>query len=147
MGASGFDDVTFNRLAEVRVAVEAVLLRDAMVNWQNGHGSLQAFDGPLSAMQDAAAKRDSRGVARADVAFHRVIRDASDNDVAGSAWDIIALDLEDSLAAFARTTPDLHVFTHRHRELRDKVAAAMAGTVSLAIAQALCRGHMHALRL
>lgn len=143
MRSSDFKDPAFNRLAEVRVAIEGVLLRDAITNWQNGRGTIDVLDGPLSLMTGAVAQRDRLGVARADLAFHRVIRDAAENDVAGSVWDNILPELEEHLMALALATPDLRIFTRRHYGLRDGVVAVLAEAVSLEVARTLCREHIH----
>jgi hypothetical protein len=94
-------------------------------------------------MAAAASMQDPLGIASADVAFHRVFRDASANEVAGSAWDAIVLELEEYLVALARATPDLHVFTRNHWDMRDQVATIMVGYVSLDVTQALCRNHIN----
>ncbi len=85
-----FDQTTVRRVREVRVGLETILLRDALTAWRAGQSGLQGLTDALEEMRRAARAGDMRAALRADVAFHRAIRAASGNHVAGPLWDAIA---------------------------------------------------------
>jgi len=86
-----FDPKTVANVLEIRLVLESILLRDAIVHWRAA-GDLQAvaFEAPLDAMRQAVAKDDRTASLAADLAFHRVIAVAARNDICKTLWEAIA---------------------------------------------------------
>jgi DNA-binding GntR family transcriptional regulator len=86
---AAFSESTTRQVREVRLELEIILLRDALAAWRSG-ASRRPLVAALEAMRRAALTQDMRAALRADVAFHRAIREAAGNPIAGPLWDAIA---------------------------------------------------------
>jgi DNA-binding GntR family transcriptional regulator len=123
---AAFGAETERQVYEVRLALETVLLRDALAAWRAGRGSPAVLDGPLAAMDAAARAADVAASLRADLDFHRAVRRAAGNEVAGALWDAIARHVLIVFSSEAYRTDDLALVAAQHRELRDWIAARVA---------------------
>lgn len=85
-----FGEASLRRINELRLPVESILLRDALDNWRTGISDVTLFEPIVDRMWTAARNGDRRETVRADIAFHRVIRDAAKNEMAGTVWDVLA---------------------------------------------------------
>jgi DNA-binding GntR family transcriptional regulator len=87
---AAFSESTTRQVREVRLELEIILLRDALSAWRSGSASRRPLVAAVEEMRRADLTRDMRAALRADVAFHRAIRDAAGNPIAGPLWDAIA---------------------------------------------------------
>ncbi|WP_107676292.1 GntR family transcriptional regulator [Agrobacterium sp. LAD9] len=87
---AAFDTVHIKRVLEVRLALEELLLRDALVAWRAGHATLDGLQEGLHQMRIAETLGDITAAMRADVAYHRQISVASGNNVTATLWNAIA---------------------------------------------------------
>lgn len=85
-----FDGKTVRNVLEIRLALEAILLRDAILNWRAAGDMATTLDGPLEAMRRAALAGDRAASLAADLAFHRAIAVAADNEISRILWEAIA---------------------------------------------------------
>ena len=85
-----FGPETTQQILEVRLALEAFLLRDAIANWRAGIESIDALHAPIDMMNRAAKVGDVRASLVADLEFHRTISRASRNAVTAALWEAIA---------------------------------------------------------
>lgn len=85
-----FDAETTQQILEVRLMLETFLLRDAMNNWRSGVEDIKELDVAIREMERAAKAEDVPASLLADLEFHRTIRNAARNPIAGTLWDTIA---------------------------------------------------------
>jgi DNA-binding GntR family transcriptional regulator len=116
-----FDERTFERINEIRIPVETVLLRDALERWRDKPEGLYQLDEAVEVMAAKARLGDRRGMALADLDLHRVIRRAAGNEIAGTVWDTLArhLDIACSLLDYGRGR--LGDFVALHATYRDRI--------------------------
>jgi DNA-binding GntR family transcriptional regulator len=85
-----FGPETTQQVLEVRLALEAFLLRDAITNWRSGVENIAALQVPIEMMNRAAKVGDVRASLVADLEFHRAIKHASRNALTSALWEAIA---------------------------------------------------------
>lgn len=85
-----FDAETTQQVLEVRLNLETFLLRDALNNWRSGLEDPRLLDTAIVEMERAAKSEDIPASLLADLEFHRTIRNAARNPIAGTLWDTIA---------------------------------------------------------
>ncbi|MFC6646487.1 GntR family transcriptional regulator [Granulicella cerasi] len=85
-----FDAETTQQILEVRLMLETFLLRDALANWRSGLEDPNELNAAIAEMERAAKSEDIPGSLLADLEFHRIIRNAAHNPIAGTLWDTIA---------------------------------------------------------
>ncbi len=118
-----FGPQTIAKVLEVRVMLETFLLRDAIAAWRAGQGSPAGLDAALLGMEAAAHLGDARASLRADLEFHRAIRRAADNEVAGALWDAIARHVVIIFSLEKYRDNDLAAVVRQHAALRDAILA------------------------
>jgi DNA-binding GntR family transcriptional regulator len=87
---ASFGPETIEKVLEVRLMLETFLLRDAIARWRDGAEDPGELAAPIQSMEMAARAGDRKASLRADLDFHRMIRRASGNEIAGTLWDAIA---------------------------------------------------------
>jgi DNA-binding FadR family transcriptional regulator len=75
---------------ELRLMLETFLLRDAIAGWRKGTQDPGRTRGADPVDGDGGRSGDRKASLRADLEFHRTIRRASGNEIAGALWDAIA---------------------------------------------------------
>lgn len=123
---AAFGPETIDKVVEVRLMLETFLLRDAIAQWRAGKGTPAVLDQPIREMDMAARAGDGRGSLRADLSFHRAIRRAANNEVAGTLWDAIARHVAIIFALERYRDDDLGAVTRHHMALRDLILAQVA---------------------
>ena len=86
---AAFGPETIEKVLELRLMLETFLLRDAIERWRQG-SRIPRTQLPIQQMEMAARSGDHSGSLRADLEFHRTIRRAAANEIAGTLWDAIA---------------------------------------------------------
>lgn len=106
-----------NQVFEIRLMLEAILLRDAVTRWHREDADLTELQAIVETMRTAAKSEDFRSILRQDLEFHRTICAASENEVARSMWNAIARHvlIIFNLARYRDT--GLSVVVRRHEKL------------------------------
>lgn len=126
---AAFDEATIEKVLEVRLALEAILLRDAILHWRKVDPDASTLDGPIVRMREAAASKDRAASLEADLGFHRAIVEAARNDIALIMWSAIERHVM-IIFSMPRYRADdlLSVVTH-HEQFRDFIRDQIAGDV------------------
>lgn len=85
-----FSPEKIEQVFEVRLGLEAILLRDAVVHWRRRGAGPDALDRVIETMRTAARAGDLSAMLRADLEFHRTICEAAENEIAAALWNAIA---------------------------------------------------------
>lgn len=141
-----FGPVKARAVLDVRLALEAVLVREAIDNWRSGISDFRALDAALDALSDAVAHQDVADVLRCDLAFHRTIAEAARNDLALTLWNTMAryVLILFNLARYGDV--ELTTVLHRHHAFRDELQAEVLADRAPRDAATLLAGHYLASR-
>jgi len=85
-----FDQVSVERISEVRIALEKIAVRHAMNTYASSPDQLGKLDLIIEAMKRCVENQDWVGVNKADVDFHREICAASRNEIVITLWEALA---------------------------------------------------------
>jgi len=116
-----FDDKTVQNVLEVRLALETILLRDAILQWRANGDRASLLEGPLQRMRDAARDEDRAASLAADLDFHRAVANASANEICRVLWEALARHV---LIIFSRQEyrdDDLVSVVAQHERFRDTI--------------------------
>lgn len=111
---------------EVRLALETILLRDAIAVWHRGAEDHGLLDLVIEEMRTAARSGSVRAMLRADLDFHRTIARAAHNDVTCALWEAIARHVLIIFNLARYNDVDLGLPVRRHEGLRDVIYAQVA---------------------
>lgn len=122
-GHRGYRVATFSpekieQVFEVRLGLEAILLRDAVVQWRRRGGGPDALDRVIETMRTAARAGDLSEMLRADLEFHRTICQAAENEVAAALWHAIARHVLIIFNLARHRDVDLDLSVRQHLKLR-----------------------------
>jgi DNA-binding GntR family transcriptional regulator len=123
-------DVSLDELIEiypVRAAIEEVAAREAA---RRLDGKVAALEAELEAMHRAADEQDLHAQVEHDVAFHRLIVEASGNRILVETWQSLRIEARTIVTAL-RTGLDGHEIAERHRPVLEALRARdpeLAGT-------------------
>ncbi len=120
---ASFTPEEVEQVFEVRLQLEAILLRDAITNWRRDNTGLNDLDKVVEAMRTAARAGDLREILRADLDFHRTICHAANNQVAAALWNAIARHVLIIFNLARHRDVDLNLPVQQHVKLRDYVRA------------------------
>lgn len=130
------------QILEVRLALEAILLRDAIENWRSGKEDIAELDRTIEEMRRSARAGDIRASLLADLEFHRIIRVAAGNAIAGTLWDTIARHVLIIFNFDRYRDDDLDEIPKQHEEFRDAILEIIKKPVADEVLQALMEDHM-----
>jgi DNA-binding GntR family transcriptional regulator len=130
---SAFDPKTIEKVFEVRLMLEAFLLRDAVDRWRRGEANLADLDSAIKQMESAARADDRRASLRADVEFHRTICRASGNLISSTLWEAIARHVLIIFSLEAYRDSNLFAIAEQHRAFRDFIAGAVNSAKTLTV--------------
>ena len=116
---SAFGPETIEKVFEVRLMLETFLLRDAITHWRDGTEDPALLGGPIQQMEMAAKSGDGGASLRADLEFHRTIRRAARNEIAGTLWDAIARHVLIIFNLDRYRDSDLAAVPKQHKAFRD----------------------------
>lgn len=123
---AAFDPQVTQQVMEVRLSLEAFMLRDAIANWRAGKGSPKVLDAAIEKMRVSARSGSMRNSLIADLEFHRAIRDAADNAIVGTLWDTIARHVLIVFNFERFRDEDLDAIPRQHEQFRDWIVAEVA---------------------
>jgi DNA-binding GntR family transcriptional regulator len=118
-----FDDRRIEHICEARIALERIAIRGAVATYAASPDRLSLLDAIVAQMENAAARLAWMEVSQADLAFHREICRASDNDVVLTLWESLARHVFIVFGQEIRDEEDAAIMGPQHRRLRDLLAA------------------------
>lgn len=130
---AAFDLKTIDKVFEVRLALEAFLLRDAVERWRSGEANIVELDTAIKHMDAAARADDRRASLRADVEFHRTICRASGNLISSTLWEAIARHVLIIFSLEAYRDSNLFAIADQHRAFRDFIASTLTMRKALTV--------------
>ncbi|NDV00555.1 GntR family transcriptional regulator [Pseudoroseicyclus tamaricis] len=147
-GHRGYRVAEFSReqiaqVNEVRLMLEVILWRDALVRWQENGPSFGGIEAQLAKMEIAARTDNFRGILRCDLDFHRAVCEAAHNEIAYMSWQAIARHtlIIFNIARYRDT--DLNLVVTRHWEMFDWLKARIdQGPIDEDEVRALLKDHM-----
>lgn len=107
------------QVQEVRIMLETLLLRDAIRSWHDSGTTTEALNEPLEKMAAAARMGQIEEFRKHDLAFHREISLAANNEIVRTLWETIARHVLIVLNVPSRSNIDLRQLVKKHTELRD----------------------------
>jgi DNA-binding GntR family transcriptional regulator len=116
-----FEPATVDKVFELRVMLETILMRDALARWRAGEADPGELERPLAAMVQAAHANDGGGSLRADLEFHRTICAASGNAIAATLWTAIARHVMIIFSLERYRDSDLGSVARQHTDFRDEI--------------------------
>jgi DNA-binding GntR family transcriptional regulator len=118
---ASFSAETVEKVLELRLMLESILLRDAVRNWRAGTDDPAELDLPIARMQMSARARDGGASLRADLEFHRAIARAARNEVAETLWNAIARHVLIIFSHERYRDSDLHAVARQHQAFRNEI--------------------------
>lgn len=113
-----FDKTRIAQIYEARLCLEKIALRDAYTNTANRDGLLGRLDDVIGQMELSLERGDLQGVTKADMAFHREICRASENDIVLILWETLSRHMTIIFMQELEADRDrIHIVDH-HRALR-----------------------------
>jgi DNA-binding GntR family transcriptional regulator len=118
------DALKLRKVLEVRERMETLALRTALQMFRSEPTAIRPLDQAIAQMEQATAKDDLLGIAKADIAFHRAICLASGNEVLVKAWTAVSRQVLIIFALEQRERPFNYPHVEIHKALRDVLATA-----------------------
>lgn len=143
---ASFSPKMVHSVQEARLALEALLLRDAINHWRAGTARFEALDEVVATMRTAARTKDFPGMLRADLDFHHVICDAAQNPIFATLWSAIARHVMIILNLARFRDIDLRVVVRRHQALREQIALRLSSEPSVPDLRSLLEAHFQSER-
>jgi DNA-binding GntR family transcriptional regulator len=118
-----FDSKKVEQIARARVAIEKIGFGEAAAVYARDPVLLAELDRIVARMEQCARHGDLNGITKADLAFHRAVCKASNNQIILTLWETIARHMRISfnLEIQQDTAPPEDIPRH-HRRLRDVLA-------------------------
>lgn len=116
-----FDEQTAQNVFELRLTLEKILLRDAIVRFRAGEADLSGLHAAVNQMKMAARIEDRAASLAADLEFHRAICESAGNEIAATLWETLARHV---LIIFSREDfrdDDLDSIVAQHSEFLDYI--------------------------
>jgi len=119
---SPFDDRQIREICSVRIAMETMLLSEAIAGFRADQSNFAPLDAAIDAMKRAAAQRDVEGLRRADVDFHRSAISVAGNSLGLRIWEGISRQVMIIFGLEIHRSPDFPAVVEQHRILRSFLA-------------------------
>lgn len=139
---ASFDEQTIEKVLEVRLALELILLRDAITYWRTADPTASVLDGPIARMREAAASGDRAASLDADLAFHRAIAEAAPNNIVQILWSAIERHVMIIFSLQRYRADDLHSVISHHESFRDFIRRQIAGGLEPAALREELENHL-----
>ena len=117
-----FDGRQIREICSVRIAMETMLLSEAIAGFRADQSNFAPLDAAIDAMKRAAAERDVEGLRRADVDFHRSAISVAGNSLGLRIWEGISRQVMIIFGLEIHRGPDFHAVVEQHRVLRSFLA-------------------------
>ena len=112
------DERRIAQVREVRVALEKIAVREAAATIATDPEPLARLDAIIDRMADLGEKEDWSALNQADIAFHRELCVASNNQVVLTLWEGLARNIRIIFAVESHGLDDAGLIPEEHRELR-----------------------------
>jgi len=139
---SDFDAQTVQNVFELRLMLEKVLLRDALVRVRAGKANFHELHAAIEAMKRAAKLEDRAASLLADMDFHRGIVHAAGNDIAATLWETIARHVLIIFSWEEYRDDDLDSIVAQHQQFLHYIEASVADTKSETELEAALTDHI-----
>ena len=116
---AAFDDTTIHQVLEARLALETILLRDAVLQWRQHDPEATTLNVPIARMHEAAVNKDRAASLEADLSFHKAIAEVAENPIALTLWTAIARHVMIIFSLRKDRADDLHSVVRHHEMFRD----------------------------
>jgi len=116
---AAFDDTTIHQVLEARLALETILLRDAVLQWRQHDPEATTLNVPIARMHEAAVNKDRAASLEADLSFHKAIAEVAENPIALTLWTAIARHVMIIFSLRKYRADDLHSVVRHHEMFRD----------------------------
>ena len=117
-----FDDRQIREVRSVRIALETMLLSEAIAAFRADRSNFAPLDAAIDAMKRAAAERDVEGLRRADVSFHRSAISVAENSLGLRIWEGISRQVMIIFGLEIHRSPDFPAVVEQHKLLRSFLA-------------------------
>ena len=124
---ASFDEKTIEKVLEVRLALETVLLRDAILHWRVTDPSALILDRTILRMEEAATSNDRSASMEADLSFHRAISETAPNNIAQILWSAIERHVMIIFSLQRYRDDDLDSVVTHHKKFRKFIHQQIAG--------------------
>lgn len=119
-----FDDTRIGQVCEARIALERLALKTAVPRIAGEPPLLQALQRLIDAMRlEGRRQPGSIAASKADLAFHRLIVEASGNEIVATLWEGLARHVLIVFSREARKDRTGPVLAAHHRKLLDLLAS------------------------
>ncbi len=115
---AAFNGRQIREVCGVRIALETMLLGEAMPRLRSEPSRFAGLDAALAAMRAGVADGNAEQVQRADVDFHRAAISAAGNSLGLQIWEGISRQVLIIFGLEIRSHPDLDAVVAQHEELR-----------------------------
>ncbi len=122
-----FDDRQISEVCSVRIALESMMLAEAIPRLRADPSRFQDLDKLLAVMRGGAISGDVEQVRRADVDFHRVALSVAGHALGLSIWEGISRQVQIIFGLEIHSHPDLGAVVVQHEELRRFLAEGDPG--------------------
>lgn len=115
---AAFDERQIREVCSVRVALESMMLAEAVPGLRIEPSRFAGLDAALNTMREGAADGDVERVQRADVDFHRAAISVAGNTLGLGIWEGISRQVLIVFGLEIRSHPDLDAVVAQHEDLR-----------------------------
>ena len=119
---AAFDDRQIREVCSVRIALETMLLSEAIAGFRADRSNFEPLDTAIDAMKRASAVRDVEGLRRADVSFHRSAISVAENSLGLRIWEGISRQVMIIFGLEIHSSPDFPAVVEQHEILRNFLA-------------------------
>lgn len=117
-----FDDRQIREVCSVRIALETILLAEAMPKLRSDPAKFARLDAELESMRRAAGISDAEGLSHADVNFHRAAIRMSENSFGIRIWEGLSRQVLIIFGLEIYRDPDFAAVVAQHESLRSFLA-------------------------
>jgi DNA-binding GntR family transcriptional regulator len=125
-----FDQAKIAQIYEVRLFLETLAIRDACAKPESMATLLGRLDAVLVRMEECLRRGDLLGVTQADMAFHREICLASENEIVITLWETLARHMLIVFEQELKGDADRAHIVEHHRALRQALESGDAASLA-----------------
>lgn len=128
-----FDDRHVAQICEARIALERIALRGAVETYRRSPERLDQLEALIGVIENAAARLAWMEISRADLAFHREICHASENNIVMTLWESLARHVLIIFGQEIQHVDDAAALGEHHRVLYNMLAAGDTRSLTVEI--------------
>ena len=116
------DDRKITQVRDARVALEKIAVRQAAATYAREPARLQRLDVIIDRMAEISQAEDWSALNQADIAFHREVLNASNNEIVLNLWEGLARHIRIIFAVESYGNVFAKTVVREHRVLREALA-------------------------